>query len=442
MVICRVSRGDKVSNKKRLKQYLIEGDNPFLLNENNNGKTIMLSGAWGAGKTHFWQNEIESILSEKLKREDKACVYVSLYGKDNLNTLKEEVYIKASLDNNIISSEVSTFGFDVLSSIKNSDLKIGSAVNAGANLLKSKKRNKGKNKIKDGGVICFDDFERKSNAISLNDLFGFISQLSLEMNCKVVIILNSGVFEGNEAEIFKQVKEKTINKFFYFKPTVDELFKSIYKDEKYTKLEKYKSAILDAIKETEELNARLYIQVLDNCLEWNDKKQNLDNNIVRVLVLTTINFVLNHMLLDYQEVIMLNRKVIGSSVSSFYDGFIKYKLIESYPDSIFCNNNFSLYQVAIDNKNNYSSVCKKKNFINIIKNIKTIIYDTSIDSDTGIKNARHTQIEQEELLKWLNNNYRELETLWKYGYQLYYVGTVKQGLYNEIADFIKTGILL
>ena len=50
-----------------LKEYLINEDDGFLLNPDNNSKTIMLSGAWGAGKTHFWQNEIEPILSEKLK---------------------------------------------------------------------------------------------------------------------------------------------------------------------------------------------------------------------------------------------------------------------------------------------------------------------------------------------------------------------------------------
>jgi len=423
-----------MSNKEKLKEYLIGSNLPFLLNENNNGKTIMLSGAWGAGKTHFWQNEIEPKLSEELK--DKASVYVSLYGKDNLNTLKEEVYIKASLDNNIISSEVSTFGFDVLSSIKNSDLKIGSAVNAGANLLKSKKRNKGKNKIKDGGVICFDDFERKSNAISLNDLFGFISQLALEMNCKVVIILNSDVFEGKEAEVFKQVKEKTINKFFYFKPTIDELLESIFEDKKYTKLEEYKPAILEAIKETEELNARLYIQVLDNCLEWIYSGKELHENIIRVLVLTTINFVLNHMILDYKKV-----DSIPYSNSNLDIKFIKYKLIESYPNSIFINNFFSL-KIVKNNENNYLSECKKNSFIDIINNIKRVIYEKTINHETEIENFIYSQTQQEELLKCLNDNYKELEALWKYGYQLYYVGTIEEELYNDIVDFIKTGILL
>ncbi len=56
-----------MSRTKELKEYLINEDDGFLLNPDNNSKTIMLSGAWGAGKTHFWQNEIEPLLSDKLK---------------------------------------------------------------------------------------------------------------------------------------------------------------------------------------------------------------------------------------------------------------------------------------------------------------------------------------------------------------------------------------
>jgi len=65
------------------------------LDDANNGKTIMISGAWGAGKTHFWQNEIEKELAEKLKEKEKACVYVSLYGKESILEIKSTIYREA-----------------------------------------------------------------------------------------------------------------------------------------------------------------------------------------------------------------------------------------------------------------------------------------------------------------------------------------------------------
>ena len=46
-----------MSTLKVLKEYLVD-EGGYLLNPDNNGKTVMLSGAWGSGKTNFWQNEI------------------------------------------------------------------------------------------------------------------------------------------------------------------------------------------------------------------------------------------------------------------------------------------------------------------------------------------------------------------------------------------------
>jgi len=42
---------------------------------------------------------------------------------------------------------------------------------------------------------------------------------SIDMNCKVIIILNSDVFSGEEAKVFSNVKEKTVNKFLKFNPS-------------------------------------------------------------------------------------------------------------------------------------------------------------------------------------------------------------------------------
>ena len=431
-----------MTNTEKLNQYLLEDNkdnNAFLLNSNNNGKIIMLSGAWGAGKTHFWQKKIEPILSDKLKKEDKACVYVSLYGKDNLNSLKEEVYIKASSINELISSEVSTFGFEALSSIQNSDLKIGSVIKAGVNLVNYRKTSKGKNRIKDGGIVCFDDFERKSKSIDLNDLFGFISALAIDMNCKVVIILNSNVFEGKEAEVFKQVKEKTVNKFFYFNPTITELFQTISNDKKYDQLNNYKNKILNTIEETEELNARLYIQVLDNCLEWIESSRELDDNIIHVLVLTMINFVLNHMILDYKKINCENN-----------DCKIAYDIIESYPEIVLIRSLagchfLDRFQVKdIKSYRNYCTTLKDTQLIDTMRNnvTQTDLKPSTDDLSIDTQKFKYPESLQRDAINWIKSNEQELKALWKYGYRLYYVGDVDKETYEDIAEFVKTGILL
>jgi len=367
-----------MTNTEKLKKYLIDRDNAFLINDDNNKKTIMLSGAWGAGKTHFWQEEIEPILKDKLPN-DKACVYVSLYGKDNLDSLKQEVLIKAFSDNQLLSDEVSTFGVDALSSIKDSDFFFGKVVKAGYDLIDSKKKEKGENRLKDGGVICFDDFERKSKEIELNDLFGFISQLSIEMNCKVVIILNSDVFNGKEAEVFKRVKEKTVNKFFYFKPTIKELFLSISKDEKYDKLNSYKPKILETIKETEELNARIYIQILDNCLEWVEAQKEVNDKVIRVLVLATINFVLNHIILDYALIEKKKVKIPNTVGGTEIIFFLQY--------------NINYYSTFIE-EFHYEKVGRMDQYLDYIKNIsekdKLRALTSKVTENNIYSNNRHS----------------------------------------------------
>jgi hypothetical protein len=117
-----------MSNVTDLKEYLIgkeedASNQGYLLNNDNNGKTIMLSGAWEAGKTHFWQNEIEPEISEALKKMNKSCVYVSLYGKDNIEVLKSEILQKSysgiKEENTKQTKAISAFGMGtkILSSI-------------------------------------------------------------------------------------------------------------------------------------------------------------------------------------------------------------------------------------------------------------------------------------------------------------------------------------
>lgn len=427
-----------MSTLKVLKEYLI-GDGGYLLSDDNNAKTVMLSGAWGSGKTHFWQNEIAKIqkeievdgekknkytdkeyeegLSFKLKEKKKSCVYISLYGKDSLAELKKEVFFRASTEKDYLSDDIEAFGFNALSTIDEVGGAIAAVYKVASNMNESRRDKSGINKLKDGGLICFDDFERKSKNIDLNDLFGFMSQLAINLNCKVVIILNSDVFDGEEANVFKTVKEKTVNKFFYFEPTIEELFNSIYNSEdKYKRLDEYKTEILNAIKLTEELNARIYIQVLDNCLEWIDIKNNLDKNIIKVLALGTFNFILNHIAFDY----VVPRALDKNNELYKYD----------YKEINFTIKDINKYFKTIDNR---AQVQNLEHLSYVPGHVPSYIKEKIFIDFLIIKNVNEEYIEK---------NKKKIEALWKYGYRLYYVNLVDKTRYNEIAQFIKTGILL
>jgi len=425
-----------MSTLKVLKEYLV-GEGEYLLNPDNNGKTVMLSGAWGSGKTHFWQNEIsreqkkievngkthdkytkeeyEDGLSYALKEKKKSCVYISLYGKDSLSELKKEVLFRASTESDYLSDDIEAFGFNALATIDEVGGAISTLYKVASNMNESRRDKKGTNRLKDGGIICFDDFERKSKNIDLNDLFGFISQLAIGLNCKVVIILNSDVFEGEEANVFKTVKEKTVNKFFYFEPTIEELFKSIYNsDEKYNRLDDYRNEILSAIKETDELNARIYIQVLDNCLEWVNNRDNYD--IFRELVLCTIFFTNHHYSLGFEKTNTENK------VYDVYDAFL-----ENIEISQTIRRAFPQYAQG--------TIFDAKDIIHSLKG------DVTKKKSDNNDNA-NAEVYYAEGYKLIEENKYMLRDFYYYIYILKVENEVDSSLFNEINIFVKTGILI
>lgn len=288
------------SNQKRLEEYLV-GKKGYLKSDISNGKVIMLSGKWGSGKTHFWKNIIATEIFEKeLKEKRKSYAYISLYGKNTIESIQNDLLYNSYEFIVNPNEKVSKF-FSVFTYYSQySPEKISSGIIKGITDLKNKfEFKKAESYLSDGGIICFDDFERKSKNIDLNDLFGFITQLTQNFNCKVVIILNDNVFEGEEKKIFSNVKEKSVSKFLKYEPTIKDLFETIFtSDERYRILDNHKELILKTIEETEELNARIYIQVLDNLVEWIEKKQEINDNVFRCLILVNINFILYHKIIS------------------------------------------------------------------------------------------------------------------------------------------------
>ena len=373
-----------MKNQKRLEEYLV-GDKEkkvvgYLKDILSNGKVIMLSGKWGSGKTFFWKEIIE----KNLKSEEIPNNYISLYGKTSIEQIKNEVFLKifesmdifkideksvklvkntANLVADIIKT-VSVFGLNLdLPKIVDKSFEKLEQVREG------QKEEKTKALLNSGAIICFDDFERKSKDIDLNDLFGFITNLTIEFDCKVVIILNDDVFEGEEKKIFSNVKEKSVSKFLKYEPKIDELFNLIFdleiekdgkKEKKYKDLDSYKEIILKTIEETGELNARIYIQVLDNLVEWIESNQEKDTDILRCLILVNINFILYHNILTIRRKIETkDNEFYAYSLDKKFDEFFKFFYEE---DEYYMN--YEGYELQLMNKissDEYLLSCFKNN---------------------------------------------------------------------------------
>jgi hypothetical protein len=394
------------SNQQRLEEYLIGNEKSYLKDDISNGKVVMLSGKWGSGKTYFWKNIIEKDLIEFQTKNQKAYIYTSLYGNTSIDKIEDNIYAQAYLcaiggENFVLKGYKTLKDFGKRFGSFCSLLDISKLIDGVDEIQKNNIKNSALLYLEKGGIVCFDDFERKSKDIDLNDLFGFITQLTINFDCKVVIILNDDVFESEEKKIFSNVKEKSVSKFLKYEPSIRDLFKSIIfqknseKKFKYSKLRKYLKVILKTIEETEELNARIYIQVLDNLVEW-IKNQEKDDDTLRCLILVNINFVLNHIVFRYDDLYKERRdKNLPSILFKTED--IPNDLIQG------------LYLMKENNKNelhtkseflNHLYFGEEKNLYNDGKKYSNLLWDYW---RYIIKLESHRNVNDENILRKINN---------------------------------------
>ncbi|WP_257224691.1 MULTISPECIES: P-loop NTPase fold protein [unclassified Acinetobacter] len=187
---------------------------------------IAITGCWGVGKTFFWNNFFrsqtikefdtkENFYYEISKQqylnvfENKKYAYVSLFGIESLDALKNEIAIKLGW-NPYSQYKHAHYGIPQL--LKNTlnqfkDIKLSHyGVSSSSRLIESLLFSQVKN-----AIICFDDFERLSEKLKIQDVMGLANQLKLERNCQVVLILDEDKAEGENKKKYAEYKEKLID---------------------------------------------------------------------------------------------------------------------------------------------------------------------------------------------------------------------------------------
>lgn len=128
---------------------------------------VTINGAWGTGKTYFWDK------FSKDKLENKKIAYVSLFGKDSLQDIRKEIILQISVKDKHISNVKAKIQ-DLKSSLglKETDFNIGlsgSFLSVAISLFEKKDF--------ENVIVCFDDFERMSDKLRAKDILGLISEL-------------------------------------------------------------------------------------------------------------------------------------------------------------------------------------------------------------------------------------------------------------------------
>ncbi|TFJ40468.1 hypothetical protein CKN73_09150 [Carnobacterium divergens] len=192
---------------------------------------LQIDGEWGVGKTYFIQNNV----IERLK-EHNYPIYFSVYGHNNLNDLKQELFYQIiyvlNQGKNILSPINSVNKkFKKISGILG-DSKLKSIGLVSDWILESYSNSK-INSSKEGKriIIFIDDLERLSQNIALKDLLGFIlNELLEKLRSKVVILSNNS--EISEEDDFRKIKEKVISRTVNFKYDMLSVEKMILKKSK------------------------------------------------------------------------------------------------------------------------------------------------------------------------------------------------------------------
>lgn len=181
---------------------------------------LVLRGAWGVGKTHFWK----SCISEHKESSRRSYSYVSMFGISTIQQLQLSVFISAR--------DLKTSGQGkphVMSSATN---KLGQAkgmLKGAAELLPESWAKRVTFAIDSfvphmisNLLICLDDFERiPRDGMQMEEVLGFVTSLKEEKNCKVVLIFNDAEL-GDRRAVYQRYREKVVDVDLVFAPTVAE----------------------------------------------------------------------------------------------------------------------------------------------------------------------------------------------------------------------------
>ena len=388
-----------MNNKKKIEDALYD----LMINDDREFVT-MLSGEWGIGKTHFWNDFREKYLDTN----QKEIAYVSLFGQNSLEDIETSIVLQVSSFTQKlqgISKRIKEIKAKIL---KGEDISIPVPVNAILSLLS--------NKDFENVVICFDDFERLSDKISLKDVMGLISLFKEQKRCKVMMILNEDELHNRTDkdgqrynEIFGLYKEKILDYSFHYNPSQEELFKTVEKDMSVIKFCKHES-IYNFFTKVELRNIRIMKQVIYQLNQFSFiSKYKLDDEVIEEFV---------------QIVINISLFIAQTNLS--YEEFVEIKAHKSFPTRDIQEKTKYDNYLALYNETVYSITRDE-----IERHIYQFIENYAIDKDALEELLRLNGDNQ--FKNKIKNNFDKL----KYEIDFDFNSTLKSST-NKVFDLIKT----
>ena len=193
--------------KERLVRLLGQDDN----------SVIALSGKWGTGKTHLW-NEAKDASDDK---KVQTALYVSLFGLPSVDQVKRKL-----IESAIPGVESHGGVFDGIKSLFNAGVTAASQHYKAMAALKNLNVLLMAPVVLRDRLIAIDDIERKHAKLGIDEVLGFIDDYSKQFRVKFVLVLNDDQFstDGDQAKLWATFREKVIDEEIRLSTSPEEAF--------------------------------------------------------------------------------------------------------------------------------------------------------------------------------------------------------------------------
>lgn len=209
----------------------------------SNETAILISGPWGIGKTYEIKEYIKS-KAQDVKDKKLKIAYSSLFGKNSIDEVNTELYQLIHPAKKVLNTITNVAKL----------INIGVGFSCGINLniddenLKLCEKLKSKKNIP--YLVILDDFERKSDKITAEELLGFINNL-INQGFKVVVLADLDTKYGKKNkkyEIEKLENNKVTTEKFISKINLSDDILGFYKEKIFDRIYKITETPEDVIR--------------------------------------------------------------------------------------------------------------------------------------------------------------------------------------------------
>ncbi len=284
------------------------------LEKDHTGRAIMLTGAWGIGKSFYIRNSLIPYLA-KPENNAHRCIVVSLYGLSDLSEISKAIYLEARVKSSAMESETARATI-----LAGKTVIKGVASFFGINLSVNEQDLKELYESIDltGKLVVFEDVERTD--INLLQFLGYVNSLTEQDSVKVLLVTNENELikyeeaenpaaQGNvpqrytkDTEKYIKTKEKTVGDTIVFSGDFKNAVQEII--EKYDNLtlkqfssDQHVASIIGFMKSKKNKNLRSLQYACQKTVDIYERVRNIEalpNDFVMVLFYGIILFTLSN----------------------------------------------------------------------------------------------------------------------------------------------------